>query len=476
MKTKIKLNQMLAANLSLAVLLVTQIGCERSDSKKAEGIGAQNKIQSAPDPLRIVLAPLGGDTALDKKIAQAQAQVPAATDRFMALEKLGWLFIAKARVSFDPGFYKLAEQCGLAMSSLRLHSPEALLLRGHVLQNLHHFKEAEPLARELVARRGLAFDYGLLGDVLMEQGRLDEAVTAYQQMADIRPDLHAYTRAAHIRWLKGDLEGAMEMMQRAVQAASPRDAESAAWVYSRMALYQLQAGDFAQSLRYSDAALQFQSNYPPALLMRGKVFLAQGKNSDAVSALRIAEGANPLPEYQWALAEALRAANREAEAVQVEGLLKEHGAAADPRTFALYLASSGGDAANAVRLSTAELETRADIYTYDALSWSLAAAGRWSEANTNTQRALAEGTQDARLFFHAGIIAAKMAHTSEAEKFLRQATGIEQMLLPSERAQLLNCASLLGINISTPADGVKKFVRTTSVAQGRETTDETKPN
>src|SRR4029077_18076587 len=132
----------------------------------------------------------------------------------------------------------------------------------------------------------------------------------------------------------------IEVMQLAVQAASPRDAESAAWVYSRMALYQLQSGDLAQSLRYSDAAFQFESNYPPALLARGKVLLAQGKNSDAADALSVAEAANPLPEYQWALAEALRAANRAPEAVQVERLLKERGAASDPRTFALYLASS----------------------------------------------------------------------------------------------------------------------------------------
>src|SRR5262249_7457377 len=162
-------------------------------------------------------------------------------------------------------------------------------------------------------------------------------------------------------------------------------------------LYQLQSGDFIQSLRYSDATLQFESNYPPALLVRGKVLIAQGKYSDAVASLTIAEMANPLPEYQWALAEAMRVAHREAEAVQIEGVLREGGAVADPRTFALYLASSGGDATNAVRLATMELETRADVFTYDALAWSLAAAGRWNEANTNMQRALAEGTQDARL-------------------------------------------------------------------------------
>ena len=88
-------------------------------------------------------------------------------------------------------------------------------------------KNPKPLARRLVQQRGLSFDYGLLGDALMEQGKLGDAVEAYQRMMNLKPDLRAYARAAHMRWLKGDLEGAIEAMQLAVSAASPSDAESA---------------------------------------------------------------------------------------------------------------------------------------------------------------------------------------------------------------------------------------------------------
>ncbi len=117
-----------------------------------------------------------------------------------------------------------------------------MLLRAHVLQNLHRFKESETLARRLVQQRGLSFDYGLLGDALMEQGKLSDAVEAYQRMMNLKPDLRAYARAAHMRWLKGDLAGAIEAMQLAVSAASPQDAESAAWVNTRLAFYEFQAG------------------------------------------------------------------------------------------------------------------------------------------------------------------------------------------------------------------------------------------
>src|SRR5262249_29637084 len=110
------------------------------------------------DPLALALAPHSGDTKADREIVRWQQGVRQSRQPETALEALGWAYVGKARESFDPGFYKLAEQCALALETHRPNIPEALLLRGHVLHNLHRFKEAEPLARELVARRGLAFD------------------------------------------------------------------------------------------------------------------------------------------------------------------------------------------------------------------------------------------------------------------------------------------------------------------------------
>src|SRR5262249_10496500 len=148
-----------------------------------------------------------------QEISRLQQRIREGRDIELTLEQLGWAFVTKARESFDAGFYKLAEQCALGIEKRNPQSQAAMLLRGHVLQNLHQFKESEALARRLVDERGLCFDYGLLGDALMEQGRLKEAVEAYQQMINLKPDLHAYARAAHMRWLKGDLDGAIEAMQ-----------------------------------------------------------------------------------------------------------------------------------------------------------------------------------------------------------------------------------------------------------------------
>src|SRR5262245_49728050 len=120
----------------------------------------------------------------------------------LAAEQLGYRFIARARLTNDAGFYTLAEQAALCMASHDPSDPGALLLRGHVLHQLHRFGEAEAIARRLVTLREFVLDYGLLGDVLMEQGRLDEAATAYQKMIDLKPFYQSYTRAAHLRWLR----------------------------------------------------------------------------------------------------------------------------------------------------------------------------------------------------------------------------------------------------------------------------------
>src|SRR5262245_51367112 len=63
------------------------------------------------DPLVLVLTPQTRVSRTDKEISQLQQRIRESRNLELWLEKLGWAFVAKARESFDPGFYKLAEQC-----------------------------------------------------------------------------------------------------------------------------------------------------------------------------------------------------------------------------------------------------------------------------------------------------------------------------------------------------------------------------
>lgn len=416
--------------LSVALLLCLGVsGCQRAASKAHQ----TEPAKPAGDPLAIVLAPHAGDGPMDREIRQRQQQIRAGRQTEIAVERLGWLFVAKARESFDPGFFKLAEQCARALDARQPRSAEAMLLRAHVLQNLHRFAEAEAVARELVAARGLAFDFGVLGDALMEQGHLDEAIAAYQTMADLKPDPHAQLRAAHVRWLKGDLDEAREMMRLAAGSVSARDPDTAAWVLTRLAAYEFQAGEFDAAHRLTANALEFRTDYPPALLLRGRLLLAEDKPAQAVEALRLAEKLNPLPEYQWALADALAGAGESDETRAVEERLRRHGAKTDPRTFALFLATRGEQPALAMRLAEEEMKSRGDVFTLDALAWAEAAAGQAATARCGLERALETGTQDARLFLHAAIITARSGDADAAKSFSKKASALRHLLLPSER-------------------------------------------
>ncbi len=439
-------------------LVLAMFGCGRNAPPQTP----ESKTQTAApveqalafDPVTLMLTPQVGDSRTDQEIRRYQDKVRGGDNLNVSVEKLGWLFIAKARESFDPGYYKLAGICADVLATNSPGSSPALLLHGYVLENLHRFQEAELLARQLVATRGLPFDFGLLGDSLMEQGKLDEAVKAYQSMVDLRPDLESYARVAHIRWLKGDTEGAVEMMRAAASASSPRDPDSAAWANTRLAMLEFQAGKTDGAQTAAAAALEVRPDYPPALLLRGRMFLAENNFEQAVTTLETAVKANPLPEYQWALAEALRAADREPEAVDLESNLRAAGAANDPRTFSLFLATRGEDTATALRLAETELQQRQDVFTQDALAWALAANGQTAEARKHMALAMAESTDDARLFFHAAAIAHQAGQDDEAQTWFARAAGSMQTLLPSERQRLLQLAE------NFPTDSQTTFIGT----------------
>jgi tetratricopeptide (TPR) repeat protein len=221
-------------------------------------------------------------------------------------------------------------------------------------------------------------------------------------------------------------------MRAAVKAASPRDPESIAWAYSRLAVYELQRGRLAEAGHMADASLRTMPDYAAALLARGRIQLAQKKPVDAVETLARAARLNPLPEYQWALADTLRELGRTDEAAALESQLVREGVTADPRTLALYLSTRRQGGRMAVDLARRELEKRADIFTLDALAWALASSGQLQEASTLMARALAEGTEDGRLFVHAAVIAAADGRPADAARWAEKARRLSFTLLPSE--------------------------------------------
>ncbi len=141
------------------LLLVLALASLSACADSGDSLQADLRVD---DPCPVVLVRHSGQDGIDTEIRRLQGDVADAAQREAKLERLGWLFVSKARSTHDTGYFTLAEQAARCLERSRPASPAALLLRGHVLHNLHRFKEAEALARRLVAQRERPFDYGLL--------------------------------------------------------------------------------------------------------------------------------------------------------------------------------------------------------------------------------------------------------------------------------------------------------------------------
>ena len=285
-------------------------------------------------------------------------------------------------------------------------------------------------------RRGIAYDFGLLGDVLMEQGSLSEAADAYQQMMDRKPGPEAYARGAHLRWLRGDRKGAVALMEDAVRAMGTRNPTTKSWALATLGRFYFELGELADASALAERALRLRPEDADGRALEARIALAEGDYQNAIDALRSAVDSEPLPLHRWLLIDALRVGNQLEEArAMARSLVSRHAEAIDPRGLSLFLATYGIEPARAVALAQAELEVRRDVYTLDAMGWALHIAGRSDEARSFVEQSLAAGTQDPRLHLHAGLVSEAL-EPSSGEAMLARANDFRHALFPSEVALL----------------------------------------
>jgi tetratricopeptide (TPR) repeat protein len=388
------------AHAAFVLLVLPAVGCrDRSPSTGPGSPGGDRFAEGRP----LAMRPVGGETPLDRRIAELQAALRRAPRSPEGWTALGEAWVRKARVDADPGLYHGAGDAADAALSLRPGDPRALLLRGLVLLDAHRFEEARAIAEQILARHpGIAAVHGLHSDALLELGRFEEAAAAAQRMMDLKPSLPSYVRASHLLWLQGDVAGALEAARLAVDAGG--DGEARAWARTQAALVRWHRGDLDGADAELARALAESPEHPAALVARGRVALSRRDFAAACDALERAFRRAPLPATAWLLADARAGRGDVAGARELEERVIRDGRAFDRRTLALFLATRGREPAEAVRLAEAERQVRGDVETEDAYAWALYRAGRLAEADRAASRATRLGTPDARLLFHAGAI------------------------------------------------------------------------
>src|SRR5262249_9118180 len=78
----------------------------------------------------------------------------------------------------------------------------------------------------------------------------------------------------------------------------------------------------------------------------------------------------------------------------------------------------------ALELAQAELSSRKDVYTYDALAWALYKNKRYAEAGAASAKALVMKTAEPAFYYHAAMIAAALQENDRANGYLERALAL----------------------------------------------------
>jgi tetratricopeptide (TPR) repeat protein len=283
----------------------------------------------------------------------------------------------------------------------------------------------------------------IIGDARLELGEVDAAAAIYERIADLAPGAPIEARLARVAFLRGDPAGAVGQAEsaHAAAAADGQVGPALSWYAYLAGTLSLSAGAPESAATWFDRALTAWPESYLALAGRARVAAALGQVDAAIDGYRAAIAVAPQPEALTALGDLLalrgdvRGAEQQYATVLAIARLQGGAELVFNRQLVLFKVNHGRDVAGALALAERELAARPDAYGHDAHAWALLANGRAAEADAAMTRALAFGTRDATMLFHAGEIAAALGDTERARSLLAEGLAIRGALDPLSAAR-----------------------------------------
>jgi tetratricopeptide (TPR) repeat protein len=357
-----------------------------------------------------------GKSETDNQIRFFQWKVSQDPDDYFNYDRLGVAYIQKARETGDVTYYDLAASALKKSLDLDSDQPESAAAKKHLATvdyAYHRFGEALALAQDAVKLNPSdVASYALIGDARAEAGDYSEAWAAYRRLRGPDVEYLKETRQSTESFLEGDTKAAIDHMRLAanISVDTHMARESIAWSYFTLGDDYFLEGDLGAAKAAYEAALKTYPDYHRALAGAAKVAAAQGRFDDAAGLYRKAIGVIPLPAYAAALGDVYTRTGNTAEArkqyslVEYIGRLSSFNRIVYNRELSAFYADHDIHPAEALELARKEFEVRHDIYTWDALAWTLYRSNLQEEAVSAIGQALRLDTKDALLFFHAGMI------------------------------------------------------------------------
>ena len=378
-------------------------------------------------------APANGLSPAEQSMAAANRMIEKNPKNFEAYNALALALSRRARETSDVNFYAQAEDTLKTSFEISPNNFDGERIRVWLLLGKHEFAAAREEGTKLNKRMpDDVMVYGFLTDANAELGNYKEAEDACQMMLNIRPgNLPGLSRAAYLRELFGDVDGALDLMNMALQSTPPTQVEDAAWITTQIAHLQLTHGKTEAAEKSLERALALFPGYHYALGNLAKVRIQQKRYDEAVALLEQRYQAASHAENLFDLAGALQLAGRSEDAKKAfaeferKSLLETGRADNSNHELIFYYADYAREPVKALEVAKREFTRRHDVYTLDSYAWALHVNGMDQEARKQVEAALAVGIQDAKLMRHAGEIARKIGDQTVADKYLKQAVLLD---------------------------------------------------
>jgi tetratricopeptide (TPR) repeat protein len=344
-------------------------------------------------------------------IAFYQARVRRDPQGAADLARLGSLHLASARATGSADDLQEAEAVARrSLAHRRAHNHVAALVLANALMGQHRFAEA------LDATAGLADDEdpaitSLVGEILLELGRYQEAATSFARIG-ATTDLTILMRLARFHEVTGAVERAGREIALAHELSRGMYAlplEQGAWFALREAEFALRYG----FLRTADRALTrgFQLSPDDHRLHTVAARLALTRRHWDRAAWHAGEAlATAFDPGTLALLAAAEQGRGDGVAARQAMDALELAVAAQPapwhRAWSLALLDGGRHVGSILAQAEADIEIRPDAYGWDLLAWARYRHGNVEGARSAMRRALASGLRDPDVLAHAAAIGA----------------------------------------------------------------------
>jgi tetratricopeptide (TPR) repeat protein len=350
---------------------------------------------------------------------------------------LGVAYVEQARVTLNPTYYPkaataLAKALALSPGDDAAHAGLAALDSAR-----HDFtgalREANTaLASNPYSAEGLAIRI----DALTELGMYPQALAAANTADQLTPGVPVFTRLSYQRELRGDVPGAVELMQRALAASTA--ATDVAFVRTHLGDLARETGQLTVASADYAAALKADPTTVAATAGQARVASLRGDNAAAITLWTDVVRRAPLPEYLVDFGDLLeslgqtKAANEQFAVVLGSAALSRANGVQTDLEIANF-ESDHGDATAALTAAKAEWGRRHSVLVADAYAWALHAAGDNAQALVLSKFALSINTADARLLLHAAVIEHALGLDAAARAHLAGAMRLRGMLDPLQR-------------------------------------------